>query len=1216
MRDIGNYTKWKASDYNSPFQHWTPPELLYPCEPSEKDALHALKSAFQPLPTYKAMEKSAIKPNALVSIKAPLPQRLIAFLENTAEKCTSPQTKHSQAGMQGARHWVQRLDTPEGMFRRLTDGYGVSLMFGERCHQYIRNSNNWRGVSGVLLDIDVFRDENHPDAPEPVYSQSELFDRYPLLPRICSYLIPSASSLYDGRPFKARGIVLFPIPVTDQRVYRGFGDILCGELDCIPANVTKNPVAVGFGNTHNAPQAHRNESPDAAWIASALETAESTVLSTAKQNNRAQKKKAERKAHYATQGGGSGGGENISAFIEQCNAVSEMVRVGMLTHGRGNEYRWHESGNDRSCEIFGDGVIQIFSHSMSAASPAAELEPVNVHRFYLYQLAGLDLAKEGDKPKCREYLFERGYGSDPKAFAKKQHKAKLQHTPEDTTEPAETLDENRANREIATDRFIEPDPTDTLHILLMKDSTGTGKSYTVMAKTHQHGKKTLAQLPHTELATQAVGLAFELGYKDPFHLLGREHNWDASRIESIPVAMRTKALFEKNNCIMVDEVRAYTDQRLAPRTYCEHKCPFRDGCLHLAQYEGLGHRDFLVSCTPNLLFDLDMRGYLQSLVTATAAPSDEELAINAMLGTESEPTPVFDFAILDDYSIDGLYSEKTFKQSEFKALQKAWSGTPTADFASLVLKAFKKKKPAKIVKALRKAFENTEEDHAEIAIALTQHARLGVLEYVDRPKASKESRRLLSETQVIYDDGGRHFVAVDDEAYTELREKNIPVVKPEKLSTQVIDERVRVPHAPVHALMAGVPLKDFTVWRAGTTPIELLDIFLSSIGNDKNAPIARTFLVGSKASEDSPDALLTFSIPPQAPVGLLPQIALLSATTDTNDTQRAFDKQDVTFSVHEGGSLEWADGVQVYQYTDARLTSASVFQYPLDADGKRKLQEQPIGLTPTAEKRLEKLNDWAKQVDGTTAFISFKEFTDDSIPLADVVNGFDIVTHFDKVAGLNFDGLKFLVVFGYPKVKHEVVMEQARRQYASDSEPLPKGSYEDLTETTEYAENGITITENRYIENRLEKVRHQLSTEKLDQAIGRARLPVWTDTNTLVFTDAPIGNITDRATLFSSSAFNLAEAPASLSNEMDKIAEAEASGDVQAVMETQAVGKSQAYELTKEIRTHQKNDRDARVITLHQKKVNASEIHRKTGISRATVNRIINNFIGDQKSSC
>ena len=1116
-------SKWGTATYKYPFSRWTPPEILYPCQPREKDALHALKNTFQPLPVYKDLEKQAIEANTLVSIEVPLPAGQIAFLENTAEKCTSPQTKHSREGMQGARHWVQRVDTPDGMFRRLTDGYGVSLMFGERCHQYIRNSNNWRGISGFMLDIDVFRDEEHPDAPEPVYSQDELFARYPLIPRICSYLIPSASSLYDGRPFKARGIVLFPQPITDQRAYRAFGDILCGEIDCIPANVTKNPVAVGFGNTHNAPQVYRNNSPDTDWIAEKTELAKTPVISTAKQRNREQKKKAERKAHYATQGRGTGGGENISAFIEQCNAVTEMVGTGLLTPGRGNEYRWHESENDRSCEIFGDGVIHIFSHTMQAASPAAELEPVNAHRFYLYQLTGVDLSKDSDKAKCREYLFDRGYGSDPKAFEKRQQKAKLQRTPDNTTENTESIEDNRANREVATDNFMGTTENDTLHLLLVKDSTGTGKTYTLLAKAQQHEKRTLAQVPHTDLAKQAVSIAWEHGFKDPFHLLGRGHNWDDSGIAVIPVASRTAELFDKNNCIMFDQVQEYTEKRLAPRTYCEHRCGFRDGCRHLAQYKGLGSRDFVVSCTPNLLFDLNMRGYLQSLVTATDEPSDEELAIDAILGTESEATENFDFAIIDDYGINGLYTDIKFRESEFKKLKKAWYGTPTARFAALVLKAFKKKKPAKIVKALRNAFESTSEHHTEISEALTQHARTGTVEYAEQPKGSKETQRMLAEKQVIYDDGGTQFIPVDFDAYKELTDKGIPTFHPEKLQTQEIGEQVCVPHTPTHALIAGVSVKGLTpVWQKGATPIEVLEIFFDALGNDKNAPINRTFAAG-----DTPSAVLTFSIPPQAPIGILPQIAMLSATTDPTDTQRGFAGQDVTFSVHEGGSLGLASGVQVYQYTDARLTSASVFSYPTDAAGRRKLQEQPIGLTPTAEKRLDKCNDWAKQVDGTTAFISFKEFTEDGTPLAETVNEFDILTHFDKVAGLNFDGLKFLVVFGYPKVKHEVVMEQARKQYASDCELLPKGDptlcddngekiseYMQLSEDVTSTEKGITITERRYKDHRLEKIRHQLATEKLEQAIGRARLPVWTDIRTLIFTDAPIGNITSRATLF------------------------------------------------------------------------------------------------------
>lgn len=469
--------KWKPTDYNPTnppkFKNWRRPALIYPCREVEQIALRNLKKAFDPLPPYKQMETQAIENNALVEIPIPVPDGYIAFLENTAEQCTSPQTKHSQAGMQGARHWVQRVDTPEGMFQRLMDGYGISLMFGERCHQYIRNSNNWRAVSGVQLDIDVFRDEKHPEAPEPVYSLLELFDRYPLLPRICTFLIPSASSLFEGRPFKARGSVLFPEPITDMRILRAFGDILCGELDCIPRNVTKNPVAVGFGNTHNAPDAVLSDEVERAWIAAALQQATHDVRSKAKKRHRERQQKAKLNAHYRQNRTGDSEGENISAFIQQCDPVAEMVRSGHLTPGRGNEYHWHESEHARSCDIL-DGSIHIFSHSMFDASPHQNInEAVGAHRFYLYRLSGLDLTRDADKPRIREFLFERGYGSDPKAFAKKQQAqgirkpVKLQNLPK-YEKVIETLQNARS--------FLKEVFTKGARFFGLRTDTGTGKT--------------------------------------------------------------------------------------------------------------------------------------------------------------------------------------------------------------------------------------------------------------------------------------------------------------------------------------------------------------------------------------------------------------------------------------------------------------------------------------------------------------------------------------------------------------------------------------------------------------------------------------------------------------------------------------------------------------------------------------------------------------------
>ena len=486
--------KWTAHDYldknGKPKRllDWKPPRLdVFAVSDTEKDALYSLKDAFQPLAPYrdntqgKGLEAHAIATESLVEIDTPIPKGYIAFLENTAERCTSPTTKHSQDGMNRAKAWVQRVDTPARMFQRLTAGYGISLMFGERFHQFIRNSHNWRGVSGMMLDIDLFKDADHPEAPEPCASQAELFDRFPLIPRICSYLIPSASSLHDGRPFKARGLVLFPEPVTDQRIYRAFGDLLLQETDCILANVTKNPAAVGFGNTHNAPQAYSNPDPDTQWIQDTLNLATASVLQEASERKERRERQAEQHVQRepssttadTAKRNGTGGieGENISEFIWSCDAIAEMVGKGWLTKGVGGEYRWHQASSDRSCEIYDDGgTIKIFSGTMTSASPG-DSTPVQSHRFYLHQLTGLDLHKDSDKAECREYLYGIGYGHDPKAVALPHKRVKLKSRSdiELLTQPIERA------RESLRDAF-----DNDLKMIGFRADTGIGKTQEVI----------------------------------------------------------------------------------------------------------------------------------------------------------------------------------------------------------------------------------------------------------------------------------------------------------------------------------------------------------------------------------------------------------------------------------------------------------------------------------------------------------------------------------------------------------------------------------------------------------------------------------------------------------------------------------------------------------------------------------------------------------------
>ena len=574
------------------------------------------------------------------------------------------------------------------------------------------------------------------------------------------------------------------------------------------------------------------------------------------------------------------------------------------------------------------------------------------------------MIQDADKPRIREFLFEHGYGSDPKAYISKRNRAKLQHT-DTPTITTETLDENSKNREAATHKSLASEPPKNLiQIHLVNEDTGSGKTYYTIKEAALQGKTTLALTAHKELAEQAIKMASELGFKNPLHLQGREHNWDASGIEKIPIAERTAALFEHNGCIMCEPVRDFIDKNLAARTFCMLFCPFRTDaqgnliCKYLQQYEGIEDRDFIVTSNLSLLFDPSMHPHLTTLVNAKTEPTDEDLAIDAMLGTSSEENQPLALGVVDDYQLSMLYPEKAFSQDRFKSVQKAWSGTPTAKFASLMLKAFEKKKPQKIVKALRNALESTSEHHDAISKHLAQHARRGIVQHAPRGVSSKETQKLLTEKEVLYTDGGKQFIPVNINAYLELKEKDVPVIHPKTLASDIdIGKEVIIPHTPLAALKANISLKDLTpVWQKGVTPIDLIQMFLSQIGNPQNAPVKREFT----ASQKKNNAVLTFSIPPQAPVSILTHIAMLSATVDPAETRNAFDGQPVIFSDYTGCAIKYADGVETYQYQDARLTSASVFEYPTDIDGKRLLQETPTGLKATAEKRLTKLNDWAK----------------------------------------------------------------------------------------------------------------------------------------------------------------------------------------------------------------------------------------------------------------
>ena len=315
----------------------------------------------------------------------------------------------------------------------------------------------------------------------------------------------------------------------------------------------------------------------------------------------------------------------------------------------------------------------------------------------------------------------------------------------------------------------------------------------------------------------------------------------------------------------------------------------------------------------------------------------------------------------------------------------------------------------------------------------------------------------------------------------------------------------------------------------------------------------------------------------------------------------AFKGQDVQIQSHVGNPIEFAEDVKIYQYAEHRLTAASVMVYP-SGDGRRQLQHNPTALKAKTLRCFEKMNSWARLVDGISCFISYKDITENfSEPLSD----FDVVTHFDKIAGLNLDGLVFLVVYGYPKVKHEVVISQALTQFASDTTPIPTGSYEDLTQTQLWEEDQYSIYEARYTDARLDAIRIQLSVDKLQQAIGRARHVRWKGTTTIIFTNTPVPTITERATLFTEKAFLNASHLRDIEAAGERIETAKADGDAKAYQQATGYSRRSTFYHTAEANKQNRSDVEMQVLDLRSQEKSIREISTLLGISKGRVEGIL-----------
>ena len=1151
--------KWKSSDYEYPFQHWTPPKLVYPCSASEKDALHAIKETFAPLPPYKQMEAEAIKQNALVPLEIPLPDGHIAFLENTAEKCTSPDTKHSRAGMQGARHWVQRVDTPENVFRRFTDGFGNSLMFGERCHQYIRNSNTWRGVSGTLLDIDDWRKTAAPGSdaeriehllerygspadikvkisdqtfkselyaeikgeidvdtafisrtinnfvkPPPCYSQQELFERYPLLPRICRFILPTATSLFEGRPYNARGVVLFPEPITDQRVYRAFGDILCGELDCIPPNVTKNPVAVGFGNTHNAPDAFRSDTVETGWIADGLEQATANVLTETQKRTRAKKKKAEKDAHYSQQRTSTGGkkgastGENISAFIDECDPVEKMIEEGWLTPRRGNEYHWHESGTGRGCTIQGHG-IRIYSASMAAASPAADGKPVDVHRFYLYYLSGLDMTKDSDKPKCREYLFALGYGTDPKEFAEKQHKkGRRKQVKLFKSEFEGLLETLERAREFLKEVFEKG-----VRFFAVRTDTGTGK--TEKSMTYALTKDVVLPTQSHTLSSEVVGRATKKGiYAWDYRGIG----YHPPEAEAVVIDGRTYDAEGYMSCIQSERFEALRKNGFNPYKWICDGCPAYLECKaegYLSQPTRARQAQLVALPFPTAFLDPRLRNWAKLYLPR---------------GTDA-------LILHDDLPIGTLFYECRLSAKRLRQIYEDWKGTKAAEWAEACLTAF------------------------------------GLRDF-------EMLQKIIS--------------CLTDAEYSVVTEALTHCIDP--LSGAIITPDEYLSHPSVNFSTEDACTQLPQVEADGADIATLLGAFFIRYPRVADAPFY---------FETSTESFV-FYLPPKpyfAKKSL--RIGFASATLVERLIRRIF--PDIEF--YDAAATEWVEGARVYQLRTNRNPRATVLNFveKYTATGEKVWVWD--GLNATGEVYYQRVLDFIKaHPNDRHAVLSYKAVIEEKRAELDalgVVSGW-----FGNLAGLDetFEGVKYFHILFCPYTDPEGVDLLVKQLFGNDETPIKR----DATGTLQRTEDGD------YEDERAQVCHDALVDGELRQVVGRARLNLYPNM-VFLWTSRGVDGISNRTetVLFDEVDWHRAgNDPAKLQAIVTARETAEQNGDAQAYAEATGESKRTARRRTEPTRKQRKAERDAEIFRRYDAGETQEDIAVAMGLkSKSTVSRVL-----------
>ena len=326
-------------------------------------------------------------------------------------------------GRRSANFKQDKLTPREIVNDGLRLGFSAAPGFYDPERDRERRSHRSR-ASLVRTSLVLFDGDRWSDTCPPPESLEELLSRFPAIPKIFSWVGESISSRSALKPeLRFRLMLILPEPFIkkageDKPVgWAVMAREICELFPFIDPSVASDATRFSFGNARMDALSVFFEDGDGVSIADVLRWIAIGTEEKSAERARWEIKPGKKRAVRA----GVSGKSPRDAFLE--DDIEVLLRGQGCTHISGKEWHFHKSGPGKSFELSSMTIpgktppvrfyISPFSTSMRETLPPGVDKAINAHRWIFYQWTGLDFPAEGDKRGWMEVqrrLADFGYG--------------------------------------------------------------------------------------------------------------------------------------------------------------------------------------------------------------------------------------------------------------------------------------------------------------------------------------------------------------------------------------------------------------------------------------------------------------------------------------------------------------------------------------------------------------------------------------------------------------------------------------------------------------------------------------------------------------------------------------------------------------------------------------------------------------------------------------